>query len=241
MLRRLLPLALLLSAPAAAQDHDGYGDEDVSTSLDGVGRITIQGGWRITPNKTLYDGWYARQANQGLPRAREVTGGPTVTASFAYAISDLLEVGIDLFGTKSRLYLNEPGADGAPPQARQVDTLGYGALIGLRFQTVLPGIGPHGLVPFAGLLTGPTLASSERKGEALQEITTQAWMGNVGATLRLTPRWGITADYRLAFLRGPVGPSTGRVGSFSLGGSWLSLGVTYSFPAEPSRPLSGGL
>ncbi|WP_426752430.1 hypothetical protein [Myxococcus sp. Y35] len=240
MLQRLLPLALLLSAPAAAQDFT-YEDEEVSTSLNGVGRITVQGGWRITPNKTLYDGWYKRPANQGLARAREVTGAPIVVASFAYAISDLLEVGIDLFGTKSRLYLNEPGAEGEPAQARPVDTLGYGALIGLRFQTVVPQLGPHGLVPYAGLLTGPTLASSERKGEELQETTTHAWMANVGATLRLTPRWGITADYRLAFLRGPVGPSTARVGSFSMGGSWLSLGVTYSFPAEPSRPLSGSL
>ncbi|GHG76733.1 hypothetical protein [Comamonas sp. JC664] len=241
MLRRLLPLALLLSAPAAARDYSPFDDDAVSTSLDGVGRITIQGGWRITPNKTLYDGWYSRQANQGLPRAREVSGAPTVTASFAYAISDLLEVGIDLFGSQSRLFLNEPGTDGGPPQARRVDTLGYGALVGLRLQTVVPQLGPQGLVLFGGLLTGPTLISSERQGEALQELTTQAWMANAGATLRLTPRWGITADYRLAFLRGPVGPATARVGSFSMGGSWLSLGITYSFPAEPSRPLPGSL
>jgi hypothetical protein len=154
-------------------------------------------------------------------------------------MSDLVELGIDLFGTAGRLYLNEPGEGDAPPTERRIDTVGYGALVGLRFQTVLPEVGPYGLVPFAGILTGPVLVSSQRQGESVQEATSQAWMGSLGATLRLSARWALTAEYRLAFMRGPIGPPNDRVGSFSGGGHWLTLGVTYTFPPEPSRPLPG--
>jgi hypothetical protein len=239
MLRRLLPLlALVASAPASAQDPEEV--EDVPTSLDGVGRISVQGGWRLTSNETLYVSWYGRPGNEGLARARSVSGGPLVVGSFAYAMSDLVELAIDLFATNGRLYLNERDTG-----ERRVDLLSYGALVGLRFQTLLPEVGPYGLVPFVGILSGPALASSQRQGEAVQETTTQAWVGSLGATWRLSPRWGMTAEYRLSFLRGPVGapavaPDT-RVGSFSAGGNWFTLGVTYSFPPEPSRPLPGSL
>ncbi|MBZ4419915.1 porin family protein [Myxococcus sp. RHSTA-1-4] len=241
MLRRLLPLlALLTTAPAFAQAPEEDEDDEIPTSLNGVGRISIQGGWRVTSNETLYTSWYGRTENQGLARAREVSGGPLVIGSFAYAMSDLVEVGIDLFGTGGKLYLREP--DGSE---RSINLLSYGAMIGLRFQTVLPEVGPYGLVPFVGLFTGPALVSSKRQGEAVQESTTQAWVGTLGATWRLSSRWGLTAEYRLSFLRGPVGaPETEnnnrRIGSFSAGGNWLSVGVTYTFPPEPSRPLPDG-
>ncbi|WP_338866532.1 outer membrane beta-barrel protein [Myxococcus stipitatus] len=236
MLRRLLPpLALLLATPAVAQDEG----EDIPTTMDGVGRITVQGGWRVTSNETFYNSWYGRNENVGLARARKTDGGPFAVASFAYSLSDLVEVGIDLFATGSRLYLTEPGVDGGPVSERRVNTLGYGALLGLRFQTVLPEVGPYGLVPFAGIFTGPALASSQRAGESLQEDTMQAWAGTLGATWRLSPRWGLTAEYRIMFLRGPAGPEKARIGSFNLGGSWLGIGVTYTFPPETNRPLPG--
>jgi hypothetical protein len=238
MLRRRLPLlALLIAAPAAAQDSD-EAEEEVSTSLDGVGRISIQGGYRFTSNETFYKSWYSRDLNKDLPRAREASGGPLAVGTFAYAINDLVELGIDLFVTGGRLYVNSPEGE------QTIDTLSYGAAVGLRFQTVLPEVGPYGLLPFAGISTGPSLASSKRRGETVQETTTQIWMGSLGATLRLSPRWGVTAEYRLAFLRGPVGPKDdkdARIGSFSNGGSWFAVGVTYSFPAEPTRPLPGSM
>ncbi|MFY1827911.1 outer membrane beta-barrel protein [Myxococcus fulvus] len=242
MLRRLLPpLVLLFATPAVAQDEE----DPIPASLDGVGRITVQGGWRVTSNETLYKTWYAVEANKGLSRARETDGGPLGVATFAYSISDLVEVGIDLFFTGSKLYLTSPGLEGGAPLERSLETLGYGALVGVRFQTVLPEVGPYGLVPFAGLATGPAIASSKLSGEKLEDKTTQAWAGSLGATWRLSPRWGLSAEYRFMFLRGPVGPALDdkgkRIASFSLGGSWMSLGVTYTFPPEPSRPLSGGL
>ncbi|NTX02327.1 outer membrane beta-barrel protein [Myxococcus sp. CA040A] len=236
MLRRLpLLLALMFAAPAFAQDEE----DDGPTSMDGVGRITVQGGWRSTSNETFYKGWYGRTGNGDLARARKTGGGPFGVASFAYSLSDLVELGIDLFATGSRLYVTEPGVESLPPTERGIDTLAYGAMLGLRFQKLLPEVGPYGLVPFLGFLTGPTLISSERDGEAVRERTTQAWAGSLGATWRLSSRWGITGEYRFMFLRGPVGPEDAKIGSFSLGGSWLSLGVTYTFPPEPSRGLPG--
>ncbi|NMO21832.1 hypothetical protein, partial [Pyxidicoccus fallax] len=201
MLRRFLPLfALFAAAPAFAQEApEEEAQEEVPTSLNGVGRISIQGGWRVTSNETLYKSWYGRPANRELQRARSVTGGPLLVGSFAFAISDMVELGIDLFGTNGRLYLREP--DGGE---RRINLLSYGALVGLRFQTVLPEVGPYGLVPFVGILTGPALASSKRQGEDVQESTSQAWAGSLGFHWRLSPRWGLTAEYRLAFLRGPV-------------------------------------
>ncbi|MFY2559511.1 outer membrane beta-barrel protein [Corallococcus terminator] len=237
MLRRLPPLlALLFAAPAFAQEDDG---DSVPSSMDGVGRITVQAGWRVTSNETFYESWYGAPANAGLSRARKTAGGPFGVATFAYSLSDLLELGIDVFGTGSRLYVTEPGLEGQAPFERRIDTLAYGAMLGLRFQTVLPEVGPYGLVPFLGLSTGPTLISSEREGEAVREKTTQAWAGVLGATWRLSPRWGLTAEYRFMFLRGPVGPEAAKLGSFNIGGNWMSLGVTYTFPPEPSRGLPG--
>ena len=69
---------------------------------------------------------------------------------------------------------------------------------------------------------------------------TQAWAGTLGATLRVSPRWGLTAEYRISFVRGPVG-SIGeqKFGSFNGGGSWFALGLTYVWPPDPSRSFGG--
>ncbi|RKH61593.1 hypothetical protein [Corallococcus aberystwythensis] len=239
MLRRLPLLLALAAAPALAQDEDMGGD-NAPTNLDGVGRITLQAGYRLTSNNTLYDSWYGTKGpGNGLERGPESSGAPLGVATFAYAMSDLVEIGIDLLGTTQNLRLSEPGGDG--PVSRKVSTVAYGLLIGMRFQGVLD-VGPQGLVPFAGLLTGPTVVSSTREGSSLQEKVTQAWVGSLGATLRLSAKWGITAEYRFMFLRGPVESpnATSYPGpfSFSSGGNWFALGVTYTFPPDPSRPLT---
>ncbi|GMT99002.1 hypothetical protein KH5H1_31210 [Corallococcus caeni] len=239
MLRRLPLLLALAAAPVLAQDED-LGGERAPTDLDGVGRITVLAGYRLTSNGTLNDAWYgAKGPGNGLERASDSTGAPFGVATFAYAMSDLVEVGIDLFGSAQNLRLSEPVDGGAV--SRKVSTTSYGALIGLRFQGVLD-IGPQGLVPFAGLLTGPTVISSKREGSALQEKVTQAWVGSLGATLRLSAKWGLTAEYRFTFLRGPVeSPDAAKWAgpfSFSHGGSGFALGVTYAFPPDPSRPVS---
>lgn len=216
------PLLPLLAALAASTAFAQGG----APSLEGEGRVSIQGGWRYVSNSTFYNGYYSR--NPGLERAPQSQGGPLVVGSFAYAITDLMEVGIDLFATAERMQLtNQP----------RLTILNYGALLGLRFQGWLD-LGPEGTAPFLGLLTGPMLASATFQGQPVRETLSQAWAGTAGATLRLTPRWGLTLEYRLVFARGAVGKPEERFGSFNAGGSWLSVGVNYTFPPEPGPSRS---
>ncbi|NOJ93207.1 hypothetical protein D7W82_08645 [Corallococcus sp. CA049B] len=242
MLRRLPLVFALATAPTLALAQEGdWSAGRAPTDLDGVGRITVQAGYRLTSNGTLYDAWYgAKGPGNGLERAPESSGGPLGVATFAYAMSDLVEVGIDLFGTAQTLRLSEPGPDGTTV-SRKVSTVSYGALLGVRFQGVLD-IGPQGLIPSAGVLTGPAVISSTREGSSIQERVSQAWVGSLGATLRLSAEWGITAEYRFMLLRGPVESPDAEAFkgpfSFSHGGNWFALGVTYAFPPNPSRPMA---
>ena len=224
MYRSLFLAAALLSAPAAlAQD-------ELNTSLEGVGRLTIQSGWRLTSNDTFYEGYYSK--HEGLVRGPTSAGGPLVVGSFAYGITDMVELGVDLFATGERLRLTDQP---------MLTTLTYGALVGVRFQSVLD-IGPYGLVPFAGILTGPTLAFSQFEGQQAREEMTQAWVGTVGATLRLSPRWGLTGEYRLSFVRGLVNDvGSEKFGSYNGGGNWFALGVTYTWPPEQSHGMGRGV
>jgi hypothetical protein len=212
----LLTLILTLTAASASAQ---YGEP----SLEGVGRISLQGGWRLVSNSTFYDNYYSLQGNEGLERAPESHGGPLLAGTFAYGISELVEIGIDLFLNAERLQLT-----GQP----RLTTASYGALLGLRFRGWWD-IGPHGVVPFLGLLTGPLLASAAFEGQPVRETVSQAWAGTVGATFRLSPTWGISAEYRLVFARGAVGQPGTNFGSFNAGGNWFSVGVNYTFPRDP--------
>ncbi|MDC0707789.1 hypothetical protein POL68_04845 [Stigmatella sp. ncwal1] len=214
-----LALAALLAAPGA------FAEEDVTPPTEDVGRVTVQGGWRLVANNTFYDRYESRPENAGLTPSRRSRGGPIGMASFAYGITGLVEVGIDLFGTLERLKLT-----GQP----RLTTAAYGALVGLRFQSALD-VGPEGLVPFVGILAGPLLASAAFEGQSPKETVTQAWGATAGATLRLTPVWGLTAEYRWILARGAVESQGKKFGTFNAGGSWLGVGVTYTFPPEPSH------
>jgi hypothetical protein len=215
----LLALSLLLGAlPAAAQS-------EAPSSLDGVGRISMQAGWRRTTNRTFLDGYYARPENQGKPRAAGSPGGPLLALTFGYAVNDFVELGVDLFAAGERLNLT-----GAP----RLTTLTYGALVGLRLHTLLEGLGPHGLIPWLGLLSGPTLVLSTFEGRPGTEGVKQAWGASAGASLRLSARWAATVELRQVLVRGPVE----GLRSVNGGGTWLGLGATYSFDAEPSRPVN---
>jgi hypothetical protein len=217
----LLSLVVALAASAAVA-QEGRG----APSLKGDGRISFQAGWRYAANSTLYDNYYARPENADLQRSSRPFGGPLILGSFAYSATELVEVGIDLFATGERLKLT-----GLPP----LTTVSYGAMIGLRFQGWLD-IGPEGMVPFLGILSGPLVATAVFEGQPVRDSLAQAWAGTVGATLRLTPRWGLSAELRQVFARGDTGRAD--LGSFNAGGSWLTVGVTYSFPEEPTRPLA---
>ncbi|WP_199243222.1 hypothetical protein [Vitiosangium sp. GDMCC 1.1324] len=229
---RLVFLCLLFAASSASAQYE---EEEELAPLNGVGRMSIQAGWRLSPNGTFYDKFYSLPDYQGVARAPASPGGPFLAGSFGYAMTDFIELGIDLFATGEQLRLT-----GAPT----LTNVTYGALLGVRFQTLLDFLTPQGVVPFVGLQTGPTLVYSQAEGVGQRELFTQTWAGTVGATFRLSSSWGLTTEYRLAFVRG-LTPFTANnnagfqnLGSFNGGGSWFALGVTYMFPPDPSRPFS---
>lgn len=224
-MRRCLPLCLLLlSTSALAQEL---------TPLNGVGRITVEAGWRLTTNHTFYDSFYALPDSQGLARAPLSPGGPYASGSFGYSLTENIELGIDVFGTAEQLRLTN---------APTITNLSYGAIVGVRFQTVLDALAPNGTVPFIGLATGPTLSLSHGSDGSQRELANQTFVGMVGATFRLSPHWGITAEYRLAFARGQSSLNNQdafkNLASFNAGGNWFALGVTYLLAPEPDpHPL----
>jgi hypothetical protein len=218
--RPLLTLIAALAAFSASAQED-------APSLEGVGRIALMGGWRYSANSTFYDRFYSLPGNTALQRASGSPGGPLVTGTFAYGVTDLVEVGIDLFAAGERLQLT-----GQP----RLTTASYGAMLGLRFRGWVD-IGPDGMVPFLGILSGPLLAAAAFEGEPLRETLSQAWGGTAGATLRLSPTWGINVEYRLIFARGAVGRTDQSFGSFNAGGNWFSVGLNYTFPKD-NGPVS---
>ncbi|WP_084736452.1 hypothetical protein [Cystobacter ferrugineus] len=238
-MRGFVLLGLLLAAvSASAQEEESEG----VVPLNGVGRVTVQGGWRLTSNNTFFDSFYelpGLECSEGC--LRDSPGGPFAAATFAYSVSDFIEVGIDLFYTQQQLRLTN---------AATHTNITYGALLGLRFQGLLEILTPQGVVPFIGLETGPSLAYSLVEGVGRRESIIQPWVGTVGATVRLSAHWAITAEYRLAFARGhspyqnkPPPSGTGdspykNLASYNAGGNWFALGVTYLLAPDPVRTFS---
>jgi hypothetical protein len=238
-MRRLLLGYLLLAATGAfAQDDEG------AVPLDGQSRITVQGGLRLSNNDSFYDSFYALPdvaCTEGCARASPP--GPFAAVTFAYSVSDFIELGVDLFATQQRLALT---------QAPTITNTTYGALLGLRLQGLWEVLTPQGIVPFLGIETGPSLAYSVSSEGKTKELIIQPWVGTVGATFRLSTRWAVTAEYRLAFARGQSpfntyepDPALGLpktpykdLASFNAGGNWFALGLTYMFPPDPIRPFA---
>ena len=232
-MRRLLLGCLLLAATGAfAQDDEG------AVPLNGQSRITVQGGLRLSNNDSFYDSFYAlpdAACTAGCSRASPP--GPFAAATFAYSVSDFIELGIDIFATQQRLALS---------QAPTLTNTTYGALLGLRLQGLWEVLTPQGVVPFLGIETGPSLAYSVSSERQSKEVIIQPWVGTVGATFRLSSRWAVTAEYRLAFARGlspfndrtPASDAYKNLAAYNAGGNWFGLGVTYLLESKPSHKFS---
>jgi hypothetical protein len=183
--------------------------------LEGVGRVSVQPGWRLTPNGAFY----ASAAAAGLPASGSSPGGPVLASSFAYSATDYAEVAVDLFlgGEQFRL------GDEAP-----LRSVTYGAAAGVRFQQALGEWGPfQEVVPYAGFLIGPTLIGVDGgRLSAMHEDVVTGYTASAGVTARLGETWGVCLEYRFLLARGQV-PG---VGSINGGGNWLGLGLAWYFP-----------
>jgi hypothetical protein len=219
-----LIVLVTLAASSAFAQYDEYDEEKPPPELKGTSRLSLQGGWRYAPNTRFFDRYYSLEENRNLARVGGAIGGPLVTATFAYSISNLLELGIDLFGTYERMQLTrQPG----------LNAVTFGALLGLRLQKRLE-IGPEGLVPSVGILAGPLFAASYFDGGRSIENFNNAAGATLGATLRLTPKWGVCFEYRLIFARGEAE----EMGLYNAAGHGLTVGMTYQLPEVQDRPLS---
>jgi hypothetical protein len=226
----LLLLVTLTASVASAQDAsppasqnsssgDDYGEaeyeKEAEKRLEGSSRIAVMGGWRYAPNFTFYDHYYFKPANRGLERERGSIGGPLLTATFAYSVTDFIEVGIDLFATYERMSLtNKPG----------LNTATYGALVGVRLQKRLE-LGKQVWIPSVGILGGPHIAAAYYDNDQAVERGMQALGFAAGATLRLSKEWGFCFELRHIFAGGDS-----EEGPYNAGGSWLAVGMSYKIP-----------
>jgi hypothetical protein len=218
-------LIILLVTLAASSASAQYDDEEAPPpELVGSSRFSLQTGWRYTANTRFFDRYYSQEENRRLSRAGGAIGGPLLTATFAYSFTNLIELGIDLFATYERMRLTgQPG----------LNTVTYGALLGLRFQKRLE-LGPEGLIPSVGIVTGPLFAGAYFDGGRALETSNQTVGVSAGATLRLNPTWGLNFEYRLLVAQGEAED----VGKYNAGGHWFAMGMTYQFASEPDRPMS---
>lgn len=182
-------------------------------SLEGEPRITVQGGWRMTVNDTFAKG----AALLDHPQERPSNGGPQGSAIFGYGVTSFLEVAIDLFIGYEQFKLRDFDA---------ISALAYGALIGVRLHKV--DFGFRGFTPSIGIAVGPTLGLVSSNSFDSSETLGTAYAGTVGLAYRFNERWGMQLEYRFMIARAAVTD----LPSISIGGNWLSAGVTFFFPQE---------
>lgn len=217
MKRALVVAALLCSATA-------FGAERWQNGIDGVGRISVLAGWKLTPN----DWFFSQSAGLGYPAVTRGIGGPQAQASFGYGAIRWLEIAIDLFIGHDRFAI-----EGYDP----ITVLTYGALIGVRFtfmDTFFPGF-----APFFGVGVGPTLGyvfTGTHADETHEKLVTGV-SANAGVAYRINDSVGLSLEYRFLYARGVFNTS-----GVNVGGSWFSLGVVIYFPRTISasdRMLGG--
>jgi len=210
-----LVATLLLASSALAMP------ERWTTGIDGVGRISVNAGWKLTPN----DYFYARALEQGDPAVWKGYGGPQLGASFGYGALSWIEASIDLFFGHDRFEIGG---------YHQITALTYGALVGVRF-TFMDLFFP-GFCPYIGAGVGPTLGYVFAEGvEPVEKLVTGV-AANAGITYRFNDRLGVSLEYRFLYARGMWHTS-----GVNIGGSWISLAVVVYFPRSPSEVVSTGM
>ncbi len=215
MVSRAVLLSSLIAASVA------FAAEDERT-MEGMGRVAIQGGYRWTPNAD-----FVRRAGLlGHPLEGGLTGGPQFSASFGYAPLDWVEATIDAIVGFENFKLKD---------YEEFTSTTYGALLGVRLAKM--DFPFRGLVPYIGVQLGPVLAFVTSKSVAQAERLNTAYAINAGLTVRFKEHWGIGFDVRYLFARGDVS----EVATLDAGGLWMSLSVTYFINAGPKDPLGGML
>lgn len=192
-------------------------------SVEGMGRIAVQGGYRWTPNSSFA----AQAASAGHPLIGRMNGGPQFSVSFGYAALDWLEASIDAFVGFEQFRLEG---------LEQFTSTSYGALLGVRIEKM--DFPFRGVLPYLGAQIGPALAFIASHSVANSEKLNTGISVNAGLTFRVAEKWGLGFDARYLFGTNGEIPD---LGSIDGGGLWISLTVTFFIGAGPKDPMGGML
>lgn len=190
--------------------------------VEGEGRLSVSGGWRLTANRYFTD----HAAAGGHPLLTDSHGGPQGVASFGYGATANLEINIELLaGTES---ITLQGLD-------PIRSVTYGGLLSGRLYLLTDGA----IRPWLQIATGPLLVYVSGAGASEpNEQLKQGFAAGLGLTVPLAGAWSLVAEYRLLLVRGNVSGVEGAHG-INGGGSWFGLGIGYSFgvAADPADSL----
>lgn len=189
-----------------------------ASGVDGLGRISIGGGWRWVPN------WYfaSKAEEAGRPLEAVSSGGPQGTASFSLGVNSWLEVAVDLF-------IGYEGFRLAPQE--QFSSVSYGGVIGARL--VATDVLFKGFMPYLSLQAGPMLSSVASPQTPNAERLLGALSAAGGATWRFAERYGVSVEARWIYGRLFVPGISG----INVGGVWFSASFVIFIPATPKRDL----
>jgi len=206
----VLVCALLLGSAGWAQ------------GIDGVGRISVGGGFRWVPNW-----WFqSHAADLGTPVIPTVDGGGAGFASFGLGVTTSLEVSIDLLFGYHEFALR--AVDGG---TRPFSSLTAGAVIGGRL--VGTDVFWKGFSPYLSAQAGPMLSALSARDAKIPEKVTVGFVGGGGFTQKIMDRYGVGLDVRYVYARNAVPDISG----INVGGVMFSVHFTVFFPPALKRDL----
>jgi hypothetical protein len=210
VMKRSLLLFVLLSAATASAE-----------GIDGVGRITLGGGFRWVPNWWFQD----KAALAGTPVVGGINGGPQLTASFGYGVSSQFEIAIDLLGSFEGFTLQKLEGAGTD----EYTSAAYGAQAGARWYPAISKV----ILPYLTVQAGPLLSNISGGTEPQAERVLLALSAGGGVTWRVTDHYGVSLDVRYMYARSVLAPISG----INVGGVWFGLSFNIFFPPAPKRDL----
>ncbi|MCU0700227.1 MAG: hypothetical protein MUC96_27280 [Myxococcaceae bacterium] len=208
-MRLVLLVALLLAARVVRAD----------TPTDGMGRISVGGTLRLTPND-YFNGKAAEAGRELVADGTTSPFGAGGVASFGYGAFEYFEVAIDLYAAWEAFVLQG---------LRPFSSTNYGILLGFRVTRY--DVLFKGFAPYVGAQTGLSLATVTSPDAPGSERALQPWSVNGGFAWRFTDRLGIFLDVRYLLSRLYVADIAGR----NVGGVFVSAGLAIFFPSATER------
>jgi hypothetical protein len=209
VMRGLVMSLALLGAMAARAD----------TPTDGMGRVSVGGTLRLTPND-YFNGRAVEAGRAPLAEGTTAPFGAGGVASFGYGAFEYFEVAVDLYAAWEAFALEG---------LRPFSSTNYGILLGFRVTRY--DVLVKGFAPYVGAQTGLSLVTVTSPDAPGSERALQPWSVNGGFSWRFTERLGLFVDVRYLIGRAFVADIAGR----NVGGIFVSAGLAIFFPSATER------